>query len=1095
MKKLFTYPVIALSLITLLSFPGCKGKNNQSPLTALIPIALLGGGSSPSSSSTTTSTTTETAPSGLVFTTGSTGTNTATLTVGISVSITPTVTGTITNCTVNPALPAGLSLNPTTCAITGIPSAAFAQTTFTITASNQYGSTTSTITLTGTANPPANLAFPSGGTATFTTGVSSSLVPTFTGGITNCTISPALPTGIVINPSTCAISGTPTAVSPQTNYTITATNQFGNTTANLNFGINTLAPQALSYSFGGSTLINSNTTVNYALTVTGGVSSCNVNPTLPAGLVLNPTTCAITGTPTATTASTSYTITATNQYGSGTVTVNIGTTLVAPTAFSFPYVPGATTTYTIGTPVSVSPSFTGVVTNCSASPTLPAGLSLNTSTCAITGIPTTESGVTTYTITASNGSGNTTTTIKVKVDNVPPSNLAYPFGSSTILAVGTAVSISPTFIGGITSCSPSPALPTGLSLSATTCTISGTPSAAKVATAYTITAANAYGNTNVIVTITAQLFAPSSISFPFAGGTVNYTTGVAVNVSPTLSGIVTSCSVSPSLPTGLTLNTTTCAITGTPTGTSPARNYTITASNASGSANTTVTIGVNPPAPSNLVYPANGVLFYIVAVSKTVTPTSTGTIVTCTSSPSLPAGLTLNNTTCAISGTTTVEQTNIAYVITASNGGGSTTANITLTVAQISAPTLSLPSGHYNTPQTVNFSTSSGGEIRCTLDETEPTPSSEVYSGGVHIYSLTGTLKCKTFIDGVGSQTVTRNYTYPPIATGQTTVYQAGDNGTYQSGVARSYTDNGDGTITNNYSGQTWLKCGMGSNDDCSETVSYSYPVATNKCNALTLGGKTWRLPTLIELNDLVESSKSTGLGVDTAFFPDLMGYNLWTSTSYGLFSFVFGEGETLLPGPYDPNFVFSLQFSNDFVGGPGTTRKSWAIPGQNGGDSWIVRCVSGQSSPKQSFIDNQDGTVKDKKTNLVWQKCGAGQNNDATCSGAPSYLNWEGAINYCNGLNLAGRTWRLPTQSELIGLVDYSITESFPRIDSTFFPRTIPIMLTSYFGSYWTSTTQASKTPNAMCVGFVNGATGGGPKTFASGDGVGVTARCVSGP
>lgn len=1059
MKK-FSLRLLALCLIALVAVIGCKGKNGSSPLSALLPIALLGGSSSNSStqSTSTATSTNETAPTNLVFTTGSTGTNTATLTVGVSVNIAPSVTGTITNCTVTPALPAGLSLNPATCAIIGIPTVAFPKTKFTITASNQYGTTTSTITLTGSADPPANLAFPSGGAATFTTGVSSSLVPTFTGGITNCTISPALPTGIVINSSTCAISGTPTAVSPQTNYTITATNQFGNTSATLNFGVNTLAPQTLSFSFGGSTTINSNTNVNYALTVTGGVSSCSVNPTLPAGLTLNTTNCSITGTPTSTTSATAYTITATNQYGSGNVTVTIATTLIAPTAFSFPYTPGATTVYTIGTPVNVSPAITGVITNCVASPALPAGLALNTTNCSITGNPTTVSGATNYTITASNANGNVSTTVKLQVDNVPPSNLVYPFGSSTTLAVGTAVSISPTLIGGVTSCSPSPALPTGLSINATTCTISGTPSAAKVATAYTITASNAYGNTNVIVTITAQLYAPSNISFPFPGGVINYTTGVAVNVAASISGIVTSCSVSPSLPTGLTLNTTTCAITGTPTGTSPATNYTITASNASGSTNTTVTIGVNPPAPSNLVYPASNALSFAVGTAKTITPTKTGTVTNCVASPSLPSGLTINATTCAIGGTATVEQTSTAYVITASNAGGNTTANITITASQpplnLSYPTIS--STGYANGVAMNISpTVTGNGITYSISPALPTGISFNTSTGAITGTYTqneGSTSAYTITATNAGGNTTANVTLTffgklPYKTGQTLCYDVsgnviscagtGQDGEYQSGQpAAVYSGpNQHATYTNDYtttdttSGLVWKTCveGLTGADCATGNISGLNPPCEN-LNSLNggsgyAGRMNWRNPSINEIDRW---------GIQ---------YNIQSSLSNSFPGAQYGPQYTgyVAGNRVESCHVTDIKFN--------MATSMYCTPAR----SFLRRCVSGNLNEKPPlFVDNGNATVTDVSTGYVWQQCVIGTSGGDCNTGTPTLMNWSEALNACNALNTNNRVWKLPNVNEAMSILNRF---DFYRFEYTFFP--IP----DWNNSMWTSTTTGDLT------------------------------------
>ena len=48
------------------------------------------------------------------------------------------------------------------------------------------------------------------------------------------------------------------------------------------------------------------------------------------------------------------------------------------------------------------------------------------------------------------------------------------------------------------------------------------------------------------------------------------------------------------------------------------------------------------------------------------------------------------------------------------------------------------------------------------------------------------------------------------VKTGQTTVYNAGDDGTYQKGLAFDYTDNGDGTVSDNNTGLMWAQDGTG---------------------------------------------------------------------------------------------------------------------------------------------------------------------------------------------------------------------------------------------------------------------------------------------
>jgi Putative Ig domain len=54
--------------------------------------------------------------------------------------------------------------------------------------------------------------------------------PTVNGGVTSYSVSPTLPPGLSLDPTSGSISGTPTAAAPQTTYTITASNSGGSTT-------------------------------------------------------------------------------------------------------------------------------------------------------------------------------------------------------------------------------------------------------------------------------------------------------------------------------------------------------------------------------------------------------------------------------------------------------------------------------------------------------------------------------------------------------------------------------------------------------------------------------------------------------------------------------------------------------------------------------------------------------------------------------------------------------------------------------------------------------------------------------------------------
>jgi len=106
--------------------------------------------------------------------------------------------------------------------------------------------------------------------------------------------------------------------------------------------------------------------------------------------------------------------------------------------------------------------------------------------------------------------------------------------------------------------------------------------------------------------------------------------------------------------------------------------------------------------------------------------------------------------------------------------------------------------------------------------------------------------------------------------TGQTTCYDAtegvvidcagtGQDGELQRGAARSFTDNGDGTITDNVTGLMWEKLSDdGSIHDGDNLYTWTDAVTTKVAtlNATSFGGYTdWRLPNRVELGSLVNAA------------------------------------------------------------------------------------------------------------------------------------------------------------------------------------------------------------------------------------------------
>ena len=180
-------------------------------------------------------------------------------------------------------------------------------------------------------------------------------------------------------------------------------------------------------------------------------------------------------------------------------------------------------------------------------------------------------------------------------------NSAVSASVSTVNAVrGTAitpVTMSPTgFTGTPTYSVTTGVLPSGLSIDPTSGSISGTPTANQSATNVTITAAD--GSSSATTTVAFAVGSPN-VSVAPSTSSVAVTRGTAitsVTMSPSAFLDPVTFSIAPALPQGLSFNTTTGAITGSPAEVQPSTNYTVTATDGTDTATTTVAIGVTKAA-------------------------------------------------------------------------------------------------------------------------------------------------------------------------------------------------------------------------------------------------------------------------------------------------------------------------------------------------------------------------------------------------------------------------------------------------------------------------------------------------------------------
>lgn len=158
----------------------------------------------------------------------------------------------------------------------------------------------------------------------------------------------------------------------------------------------------------------------------------------------------------------------------------------------------------------------------------------------------------------------------------------------------------------------------------------------------------------------------------------------------------------------------------------------------------------------------------------------------------------------------------------------------------------------------------------------------KIYSGA-YVNTATGT----SFSDiGLNAST---NYCYTVSA------YDAAGNESAQSSQvcatslalvgsgSKNFTDNGDGTITDNVTGLMWQKCSCGQNNDaaCSGSAGfYNWDQASSICGSLTLGGHTdWWLPDVRELFSIVDFAYNYPT-INTTYFPNTMPFYYWSSTA-----------------------------------------------------------------------------------------------------------------------------------------------------------------------------------------------------------------------
>lgn len=264
-------------------------------------------------------------------------------------------------------------------------------------------------------------------------------------------------------------------------------------------------------------------------------------------------------------------------------------------------------------------------------------------------------------------------------------------------------------------------------------------------------------------------------------------------------------------------------------------------------------------------------------------------------------------------------------------------------------------------------------------------------------------------------------------------------------GIAPSYQNNGNGTISDLNTGLMWIQ---------SRGTKISWDSAFIKASQCTTGGyNDWRVPTIKELYSLMNFNGKSAVTrpaciayIDTTYFG-------WTTGNLAL-------GERIIDAQdWSANEYKGLTMVGDTtifglntVDGRIKGYPKYQPPTNSVAQKMYVRFVRGNTSYGiNSFIDNGDSTITDNATGLMWAKYDDGHG-----------MNWQSALAFAQTRNtqnyLGHNDWRLPNAKELQSIVDYSRS-----LDFTGSAAVNPVFncnaITDEGGNtdypwYWTSTT-----------------------------------------
>eukprot|EP00931_Biecheleriopsis_adriatica_P010249 TRINITY_DN11132_c0_g1_i1.p1 TRINITY_DN11132_c0_g1~~TRINITY_DN11132_c0_g1_i1.p1 ORF type:complete len:929 (+),score=222.04 TRINITY_DN11132_c0_g1_i1:38-2824(+) len=235
--------------------------------------------------------------------------------VGEDVELKPEVAVPDASFSISPDLPDGLTIDEATGVIRGRPTSTAALAEFKVTVTNSSGSASGTVAIAVRPEKPSNLRYPQLQTS-YSLGEAVKAIPEVQGAVLRFSVAPALPEGLHLDTTTGEIAGTPSVSMKCSSYVVTASGEEGETSVELSLAVVLPAPSSFSFP-----LASSNYAVGELVSIEpqlDGSEGCtySIEPPLPEGLNLDPSSGVISGTPACESEETTYTVQASNASGS-----------------------------------------------------------------------------------------------------------------------------------------------------------------------------------------------------------------------------------------------------------------------------------------------------------------------------------------------------------------------------------------------------------------------------------------------------------------------------------------------------------------------------------------------------------------------------------------------------------------------------------------------------------------------------------------------------------------------------------------------------------------------------------------------------------